>query len=98
MQPAVAHAQTPRQLDSTHQEEPQAPIVNLGAMQGIIFLVVPVSSALLVSIPMGMSIAAALALTLLPLDTTHLVGPQAQIVSLLAMLGIIVLGVLALPA
>ena len=38
MQPVVAHAQTNLQLDSTPLEEPQAPIANLDAMQGITFL------------------------------------------------------------
>ena len=76
----------------------QAQIVSLHAMLGIIFLEVPVSSACLVSTRLGMSIAVAHALTHLPLDTTHLVEPQAQIVSMLAMTGIIFLAVPALSA
>ena len=80
MQPAVAHVQTHLQLVTTNQVERQAQTVCLLAMLGTIFLEVLVSSAFLVSIHMGMSIAVAHALTLLPLDTTHLVEPQAQIV------------------
>ena len=75
----------------------QAPIVSLLAMQGIIFLGVPVSFACLVSTRLGMSVSVAHALTHLTKDTTHLVEPQAQAVSLHAMQGIIFLEVPVLP-
>ena len=77
MKPAVVHALTHLQLNTTRQVQTQAQIVSLHAMLGIIFLGVPVSSAHRVSTHLEMSLAAVHARTNLPLDTTHPVELQA---------------------
>ena len=95
---AAACAQTNRQLDSTHPVQTQAQIVSLLAMLGIIFQVAHALPAQLGSILLLTQPVVAHAPMHQQLDSMCPVEPQARIVHLVAMLGIIYQGVLVSSA